>query len=145
MQAGRTMAPILVERLNAHVEHIAMIERRLEEIHTEYAMPDRDELVKVLRDRLAEATDNAATDRELVIRYVESVVVYDDHVDVHIFPQFLNSTFLQIAQKAEQPSEEGCKIRGSSGVDYIPLTNFESAEKPDSFPARFRIPRELVA
>ena len=125
IENGLEISPAFIERVNAINERIAAIENELVETHSKYTAPSRDELVKVLRAGILEGSEAGQTDRELVIRYVDSVTVFDDHVEVGIFPQYLRSAFPGVDKKSSQPSEEGCELRGSSGRarTYNPSVN----------------------
>ena len=67
---------------------------------------DLDDIIAVMR---ADADRYAGEDRAMILRYVHSVAVYSDRVEVKFTPNFAT-------KNEKHPSEDGCKPFGSPGA-----------------------------
>jgi site-specific DNA recombinase len=126
VENGIALSPAIVERINAGNVRISQIEEQLVEASAAAAIaPTREEIVKILNSDAEAMLDAGRSDRELIIRYVDSVVVFSDRVEVNIFPEFLRGSLAQSTRKSLQLPDESCRLRGSSGRTrtYNPSVN----------------------
>lgn len=134
-----------IVRINENENKLKILRARLSSLPATSALhPDM--IKKVLLSDIERAMDNPQQQQSLISRYISSVVIYDDCIDLIISPNLTSYT----AQKQNVVTnlEKLVTTAGSPGVNYAVFTNdgeLKRIKEANSSVFAYRIPRSLVA
>lgn len=114
------LTPELKKRMQQDEQQRKDLQARLDKC----AAPDVLDLEDIITVMRADADRYADDARAMILRYVHSVTIYSDRVEVKYTPNFAT-------KNEKHPSNDGCKPFGSPGADRVLLT--------------ITIPREMIA